>query len=92
MIDYFYYKEHLFLVTELLKDNLYEYSRYRACEASVLGSFANSPRLMRDRPSCACARCFTLAHAVTLAQVHSAFWRRALLHTPAAEEHHAAAP
>jgi serine/threonine protein kinase len=28
MIDYFYYKEHLFLVTELLKDNLYEYSRY----------------------------------------------------------------
>ena len=26
--DYFYYKEHLFLVTELLKDNLYEYSRF----------------------------------------------------------------
>ena len=24
----FYFKEHLFLVTELLKDNLYEYSRY----------------------------------------------------------------
>merc|ERR1711988_1048193 len=28
MHDYFYYKEHLFLVTELLKDNLYEYSRF----------------------------------------------------------------
>ena len=26
--DYFYYKEHLFIVTELLKDNLYDYSRY----------------------------------------------------------------
>lgn len=28
MFDYFYHKEHLFIVTELLKDNLYEYSKY----------------------------------------------------------------
>jgi len=28
--DVFYYKEHLFLVTELLKDNLYEYYRFNA--------------------------------------------------------------
>lgn len=28
--DYFYHKEHLFLVTELLKDNLYEFQRYLA--------------------------------------------------------------
>ena len=25
LYDYFYHKEHLFIVTELLKDNLYEY-------------------------------------------------------------------
>ena len=28
LIDYFYYKEHLILVTELLKDNLYEFGKY----------------------------------------------------------------
>ena len=28
LYDYFYHKEHLFLVTELLKDNLYEFQRY----------------------------------------------------------------
>jgi len=26
--DYFYHKEHLFIVTELLKDNLYEYQKF----------------------------------------------------------------
>ena len=26
--DYFYHKEHLFIVTELLKDNLYEFGKY----------------------------------------------------------------
>ena len=28
LFDYFYHKEHLFIVTELLRDNLYEFSRY----------------------------------------------------------------
>ena len=28
LIDYFYFKEHLFLVTELLRDNLYEFYQY----------------------------------------------------------------
>ncbi len=28
MFDFFYHKEHLFIVTELLRDNLYEYSKY----------------------------------------------------------------
>lgn len=28
--DYFYHREHLFLVTELLKDNLYEFQKYLA--------------------------------------------------------------
>ena len=28
LIDYFYHKEHLFIVTELLKDNLYEFYKY----------------------------------------------------------------
>lgn len=28
LLDYFYHKEHLFIVTELLKENLYEYSKF----------------------------------------------------------------
>lgn len=28
LIDFFYHKEHLFIVTELLRDNLYEYAKY----------------------------------------------------------------
>lgn len=28
LIDYFYHKEHLFIVTELLRDNLYEFSKF----------------------------------------------------------------
>jgi serine/threonine protein kinase len=28
MMDFFYHKEHLFIVTELLRDNLYEFSKY----------------------------------------------------------------
>jgi serine/threonine protein kinase len=28
VFDYFYHKEHLFIITELLRDNLYEFSRY----------------------------------------------------------------
>lgn len=28
LIDFFYHKEHLFIVTELLRDNLYEYSKF----------------------------------------------------------------
>eukprot|EP00930_Biecheleria_cincta_P044909 TRINITY_DN30941_c0_g1_i1.p1 TRINITY_DN30941_c0_g1~~TRINITY_DN30941_c0_g1_i1.p1 ORF type:complete len:832 (+),score=141.63 TRINITY_DN30941_c0_g1_i1:80-2497(+) len=28
LIDYFYHKEHLIIVTELLRDNLYEFSKY----------------------------------------------------------------
>ena len=28
LIDFFYHKEHLFIITELLKDNLYEYQKF----------------------------------------------------------------
>ena len=28
LLDYFYHKEHLFIVTELLKDNLYEHQKF----------------------------------------------------------------
>lgn len=45
LIDYFYHKEHLFIVTELLRDNLYEYSKYnREVEKQV---YFNVPRLQR---------------------------------------------
>lgn len=43
VIDYFYHKEHLFIVTELLRDNLYEYSKYnREVEKK---HYFNVPRL-----------------------------------------------
>ena len=45
LIDYFYHKEHLFIVTELLRDNLYEYSKYnREVEKSI---YFNVGRLQR---------------------------------------------
>ena len=28
LYDFFYHKEHLFIITELLKDNLYEYQKF----------------------------------------------------------------
>lgn len=34
--EYFYHKEHLFIVTELLKDNLYEFSKYNRENESEL--------------------------------------------------------
>ncbi len=43
LIDFFYHKEHLFIVTELLRDNLYEYSKYnREVEKKI---YFNVPRL-----------------------------------------------
>ena len=45
LIDFFYHKEHLFIVTELLRDNLYEYSKYnREVEKKM---YFNVPRLQR---------------------------------------------
>jgi len=35
MIDFFYHKEHLFIVTELLKDNLYEFYKYNREQEEV---------------------------------------------------------
>ena len=45
VIDFFYHKEHLFIVTELLRDNLYEYSKYnREVEKKM---YFNVPRLQK---------------------------------------------
>lgn len=45
LIDFFYHKEHLFIVTELLRDNLYEYSKYnREVEKKM---YFNVPRLQK---------------------------------------------
>lgn len=44
-IDYFYFKEHLFLVCELLRDNLYEYSKYNRQNDSEL--YFNVARLQK---------------------------------------------
>lgn len=45
VIDYFYHKEHLFIVTELLRDNLYEFSRYNREHETEL--YFNLGRLQR---------------------------------------------
>ncbi|CAG9331314.1 unnamed protein product [Blepharisma stoltei] len=45
VIDYFYHKEHLFIVTELLRDNLYEFSRYNRDHEAEL--YFNLGRLQR---------------------------------------------
>ncbi|KAG8342379.1 protein kinase [Trypanosoma vivax] len=45
LIDSFYYKEHTMLVTELLSDNLYEYSKYNREEEDTF--YFTLPRLRR---------------------------------------------
>lgn len=45
LIDAFYYKEHTMIVTELLSDNLYEYSRYNRDEEKDF--YFTLPRLRR---------------------------------------------
>ena len=59
LIDYFYHKEHMFLVTELLSDNLYEFSKYdREHEG---GKYFNIHRL----------QCVTRQITEALAYIHS---------------------
>jgi serine/threonine protein kinase len=45
LYDYFYFKEHLFIVGELLRDNLYEFSRYNRESGDDL--YFTLPRLQR---------------------------------------------
>ena len=50
IFDFFYHKEHLFIVCELLRDNLYEFSRYNreaGCEP-----YFTLPRLRRIAKQC----------------------------------------
>ena len=35
LIDFFYHKEHLFIVTELLRDNLYEFAKFNREQEKV---------------------------------------------------------
>ena len=47
--DWFYYKEHLFIVTELLRDNLYEFYRYnREHETEVYFTLGKLQRVARQ--------------------------------------------
>ncbi|KAF0690832.1 Aste57867_17820 [Aphanomyces stellatus] len=54
LLDYFYFKEHLILVTELLRDNLYEFSRLVRTQQghSVMGSYFTMPRLKKIALEC----------------------------------------
>lgn len=45
LIDFFYYKEHLFIVSELLRENLYEFGRYVRDEG--LEPYYTMPRLKK---------------------------------------------
>jgi serine/threonine protein kinase len=48
--DYFYYKEHLFIVCELLRDNLYEFYKYNRNSGDEL--YFTLPRLKRVAKQC----------------------------------------
>ncbi|EQC32318.1 CMGC/DYRK protein kinase [Saprolegnia diclina VS20] len=54
LLDCFYYKEHLILVTELLRDNLYEFSRLVRTQpdASALSAYFTLPRLKKIALEC----------------------------------------
>eukprot|EP01062_Namystynia_karyoxenos_P008607 TRINITY_DN1302_c1_g1_i1.p1 TRINITY_DN1302_c1_g1~~TRINITY_DN1302_c1_g1_i1.p1 ORF type:complete len:916 (+),score=293.71 TRINITY_DN1302_c1_g1_i1:139-2886(+) len=56
LYDYFYYKEHLFLVAELLRDNLYEFSKYNRESGDEL--YFTIPRLQRITKQCLTALSF----------------------------------
>ncbi|MCQ2818105.1 MAG: DYRK family dual specificity protein kinase [archaeon] len=45
LYDYFYYKEHLFIVTELLKENLYDFFEYT--KKHNLGSYFTIPKIQK---------------------------------------------
>ncbi len=45
MVDYFYYREHLFIVSELLKENLYEFGKY--VRDSRMEPYFTLPRLKK---------------------------------------------
>ncbi|RYG68302.1 hypothetical protein EON64_05495 [archaeon] len=45
LIDYFYFKEHLFIVSELLKENLYDFGRY--VRENQLDPYYTVPRLKK---------------------------------------------
>ena len=55
--DYFYHKEHLFIVCELLRDNLYEFARYNRETGGE--PYFTLPRLRRIARQCCEALAFT---------------------------------
>jgi len=50
LLDYFYFKEHLFIVSELLRDNLYEFAKYN--RESGDEPYFTLPRLQRITRQC----------------------------------------
>ena len=50
MYDFFYFKEHLFIVCELLRENLYEFSKYNRDHNEP--NYFNMPRLQRITRQC----------------------------------------
>ena len=66
LFDYFYYKEHLFIVCELLRDNLYEFSKYNRDTPNAEPYFT-LPRLQRITRQCLEA----LAYIHTLRLIHA---------------------
>ena len=64
ILDYFYHKEHLFIVCELLRDNLYEFSRYNRETGGE--PYFTLPRLRRIAKQC----CEALAFVHKLKLIH----------------------
>ena len=64
ILDYFYHKEHLFIVCELLRDNLYEFARYNRETGGE--PYFTLPRLRRIARQC----CEALAFVHKLKLIH----------------------
>ena len=62
LYDYFYYKEHLFIVCELLRDNLYEFYKYNRESGDPL--YFTLSRLKRISRQCLTALAYT--HSLNL--------------------------
>eukprot|EP00929_Paragymnodinium_shiwhaense_P075445 TRINITY_DN38572_c0_g1_i1.p1 TRINITY_DN38572_c0_g1~~TRINITY_DN38572_c0_g1_i1.p1 ORF type:complete len:850 (-),score=209.84 TRINITY_DN38572_c0_g1_i1:162-2711(-) len=68
LFDYFYHKEHLVIVTELLRDNLYEFARFNRSEAVAM-----LPASAAAKPYFTLGRMQRITHQVLVAleYVHS---------------------
>lgn len=58
LFDFFYFKEHLFIVTELLRENLYEFAKYNRESGDEPYFTLSRLQHITRQVLCACVLCF----------------------------------